>query len=74
MKYGTVTIWRCAAAGIAFSAVETVTSIAFGLGSVLYLLGGEAPSFRRYALAGVSATGCLALGVAFGATVVMPLV
>jgi len=62
------------AAGIAFSAVETVTSIAFGLGSALYLLGGQAPGVRRYALAGVSAMGCLALGAAFGATVVMPLV
>ncbi|MEJ7569268.1 MAG: lysylphosphatidylglycerol synthase domain-containing protein [Gaiellaceae bacterium] len=62
------------AAGIAFSAVETVTSIAFGVGSTLYLLGGQAPGFRRYALVGVSAAGCLALGAAFGATVVMPLV
>ena len=62
------------AAGIAFSAVETVTSIAFGIGSALYLVGGAAPGFRRYALVSVSATGCLALGAAFGATVVMPLV
>jgi len=62
------------AAGIAFSAVETVTSIAFGIGSVMYLLGGVTPGVKRYALAGVSVTGCLAVGVAFGATVVMPLV
>lgn len=62
------------AAGIAFSAVETVTSIAFGVGSVLYLVGGANPGFRRYALAGVSLTGCLALGAAFGLSVVMPLV
>jgi uncharacterized membrane protein YbhN (UPF0104 family) len=62
------------AAGIAFSAVETVTSIAFGIGSALYLLGGVTPGFRRYALAGVSFAGCLAVGAAFGATVVMPLV
>jgi uncharacterized membrane protein YbhN (UPF0104 family) len=67
------------ATGIAFSAVETVTSIVFGAGSALYLVAGQAPGFqapglRRYALAGVSATACLALGAAFGATVVLPLV
>ena len=62
------------AAGIAFSAVETITSIAFGIGSALYLLGGVTPGFRRYALAGVSVTGCLVVGAAFGATVVVPLV
>ena len=62
------------AAGIAFSAVETLTSIAFGIGSVLYLVGGATPGYRRYALAGVSLTGCLAVGAAFGATVLVPLV
>jgi hypothetical protein len=61
--------------GIAFSAVETLTSIAFGVGSALYLLGGaDAGFFRRYALAGVSLAGCLAVGAAFGATVLVPLV
>jgi len=62
------------AAGIAFSAIETMTSIAFGVGSVLYLVGGVSLGFRRYALAGVSLAGCLAVGAAFGATVLMPLV
>jgi uncharacterized membrane protein YbhN (UPF0104 family) len=61
-------------AGIAFSAVETLTSIAFGAGSALYLLGGSAPGARRWTMAAVSATGCLAVGAAFGATVLVPLV
>ena len=60
-------------AGIAFSAVETVTSLAFGTGSALYLVG-AAPGPRRLPAAAAAATACLALGVAFGATVVLPLV
>jgi uncharacterized membrane protein YbhN (UPF0104 family) len=63
------------AAGIAFSAVETVTSLAFGAGSALYLAGNVsgAPA-RRWAATVAGATACLGLGVAFGATVVLPLV
>jgi uncharacterized membrane protein YbhN (UPF0104 family) len=64
-------------AGIAFGAVETITSIAFGAGSVLYLAGAVAPgapSARRWVTAAVSATGCLALAAAFGATVLFPVV
>jgi uncharacterized membrane protein YbhN (UPF0104 family) len=60
-------------AGIAFSAVETVTSLTFGLGSALYLAGGV-PGIRRSLATAAAATACLALGVAFGATVVLPLV
>lgn len=60
--------------GIAFSAVETATSIAFGVGSTLYLLAGEAPGFRRYSLLATSFAGSLAVGAAFGVTVVAPLV
>ena len=64
-------------AGIAFGAVETITSIAFGAGSVLYLAGAVAPAgagMRRWAPAAVSLTGCLALVAAFGATVLFPVV
>jgi uncharacterized membrane protein YbhN (UPF0104 family) len=61
-------------AGIAFGAVETITSIAFGAGSVLYLGGAVAPGTRRWATAAVGAAGCLALGAAFGATVLFPIV
>ena len=61
-------------AGIAFGAVETITSIAFGAGSVLYLAGAVAPGSRRWATAAVGAAGCLALGAAFGATVLFPVV
>lgn len=60
-------------AGIAFSAVETLTSVAFGIGGVLYL-GSAAPGARRWTAAAAAATGCFALGAAFGATVVVPLV
>lgn len=60
-------------AGIAFSAVETLTSVAFGIGSVMYLVGGVSGTRRVFATA-AAATACLALGVAFGATVVLPLV
>ncbi|MBA3348335.1 MAG: flippase-like domain-containing protein, partial [Actinobacteria bacterium] len=60
-------------AGIAFAAVETVTSLAFGAGSVLYLAAG-APGARRWSLAAAGATACLGLGAAFGATVLFPLV
>ena len=60
-------------AGIAFSAVETVTSLAFGVGSLLYLAGG-APGVRRSLATAAAATACLGLGIAFGATVVLPLV
>jgi len=60
-------------AGIAFSAVETVTSIAFGIGSGLYLAT-NAPGARRWTAAAAATTACLGLAVAFGATVVLPLV
>ena len=60
-------------AGIAFSAVETVTSIAFGAGSLLFLASGT-PGARRWTMAAAGATACLGLGAAFGATVVLPLV
>jgi uncharacterized membrane protein YbhN (UPF0104 family) len=60
-------------AGIAFSAVETATSLAFGTGSVLFLLAG-AHTARRWSLAAVGATASLGLVAAFGATVVLPLV
>ena len=61
-------------AGIAFGAVETITSIAFGAGSVLYLAGAVSPGSRRWITATVGAVGCLALGAAFGATVLFPVV
>ena len=60
-------------AGIAFGAVETLTTLALGTGSLLYFAGARADA-RRWRPALVAATGCLALGVAFGATVIVPLV
>ena len=48
-------------AGIAFSAVETVTSLAFGTGSALYLAG-SAPGARRWTATAAAATACLGLG------------
>jgi len=60
-------------AGIAFGAVETLTTLALGTGSLLYFAGSHA-DVRRWRPALVAATGCLALGVAFGATVLVPLV
>ena len=61
------------AAGIAFSAVETLTSVAVGAGGALFLAG-SAPGARRWTAAVAGATACLGLGAAFGATVVLPLV
>jgi uncharacterized membrane protein YbhN (UPF0104 family) len=60
-------------AGIAFSAVETATSLAFGTGSALFLFAG-ARTAPRWSLAAVGATACVGLAAAFGATVVLPLV
>ncbi|MGH3071037.1 MAG: lysylphosphatidylglycerol synthase domain-containing protein [Gaiellaceae bacterium] len=60
-------------AGIALGAVETLTTLALGAGSLLYFLGRRADAVRwRTAL--VAATGCLLLGASFGATVIVPLV
>jgi uncharacterized membrane protein YbhN (UPF0104 family) len=60
-------------AGIALGAAETLTTLALGSASILYFLGAraEGPSWRTAAAA---ATGCFALGAAFGATVLVPLV
>jgi uncharacterized membrane protein YbhN (UPF0104 family) len=60
-------------AGIAFGAVETLTTLALGCGSMLYFAGGRTEA-RRWRTALISATGCLALGALFGATVIFPLV
>ncbi len=60
-------------AGIAFGAVETLTTLALGCGSLLYFAGGRTDA-QRWRTAAVSVAGCLALGVAFGATVLVPLV
>ena len=60
-------------AGIAFGAVETLTTLALGCGSLLYFAGGRTDA-QRWRTALVSVAGCLALGVAFGATVIVPLV
>lgn len=60
-------------AGIAFGAVETLTTLAFGCGSLLYFAG-RRPDARRWQSAAAAATGCFVLGAAFGATVLFPLV
>ena len=60
-------------AGIAFGAVETLTTLALGTGSLLYFAGARADA-RRWRPVLAAATGCFALGLAFGATVIVPLV
>lgn len=60
-------------AGLAFGAVETLTTLALGAGSLLYFAGSRT-DLQRWRPALVSATGCLALAGAFGATVIVPLV
>jgi uncharacterized membrane protein YbhN (UPF0104 family) len=60
-------------AGVAFSAVETVTSLVFGAGSLLYLIG-DVSNARRLLANAAAMVVCFGLGVAFGATVVLPLV
>jgi uncharacterized membrane protein YbhN (UPF0104 family) len=60
-------------AGIAFGAVETLTTLACGSASLLYFAG-RGVERRRWQAATVALTGCFVLGVAFGATVIFPLV
>ena len=60
-------------AGIAFGAVETLTTVALGCGSLLYFAGRRTDA-RRWRTAAVGFSGCLALAAAFGATVLAPLV
>ena len=60
-------------AGIAFGVVETLTTLTLGCGSLLYFAGCRTDA-RRWRTAAVSVAGCLALGAAFGATVLVPLV
>jgi uncharacterized membrane protein YbhN (UPF0104 family) len=60
-------------AGIAFGAVEMLTTLALGTGSLLYFAGQRAGA-HQWRAAAVAATGCFALGAAFGATVIVPLV
>lgn len=60
-------------AGIALGAVETLTTLALGSGSLLYFLGRRTDA-RRWHTAAAAMTGCFALGAAFGATVLVPLV
>ena len=60
-------------AGIALGAVETLTTLALGSGSILYFLAGRANA-RQWHTAAAAMTGCFVLGAAFGATVLVPLV
>ncbi len=60
-------------AGLALGAVETLTTLGLGSASILYFLAQRADA-RRWHTAAAAATGCLALGAAFGATVLVPLV
>ena len=60
-------------AGIAFGVVETLTTLTLGCGSLLYFAGCRTDA-SRWRTAAVSVCGCLALGAAFGATVLAPLV
>ena len=59
-------------AGIAFNVVETVSSLAFGAGSALYLAGAQT-AVRRWAPVAAGVTACAALAGAFSWTVLVPL-
>jgi len=59
-------------AGIAFNAVETLSALAFGAGSALYLASGTSLLRRRLATV-AAAAGCMGLASAFGWTVLYPL-
>ena len=58
--------------GIAFNAVETLSSLAFGAGAALYLASGTSLLRRRLATV-AAAAGCMGLASAFGWTVLYPL-
>jgi uncharacterized membrane protein YbhN (UPF0104 family) len=58
--------------GIAFNAVETLVSLAFGAGSGLYLASGTSLLRRRLATV-AGAVGCAAVASAFSWTVLLPL-
>jgi uncharacterized membrane protein YbhN (UPF0104 family) len=60
-------------AGIAFGAVETLTTLGMGAGSLLYFAGLRA-DVPRWRTAAIAAMGCVGLAAAFGATVIAPLV
>jgi uncharacterized membrane protein YbhN (UPF0104 family) len=60
-------------AGIALGAVETLTTLACGSASLLYFAAQRADE-RRWQTALAASTACFALGAAFGATVLVPLV
>lgn len=66
---GTVAV----SAGIALGAVETLTTLALGSASLLYFAAQRA-DVRRWQTATATVTACVALGAAFGATVIAPLV
>ena len=59
-------------AGIAFNVVETVSSLAFGAGSALYLASAQT-AVRRWAPIAAGGTACAALAGAFSWTVLVPL-
>lgn len=61
------------AAGIAFGAVETLTTLSCGAASLLYFAGRRSVD-RRWLTTAVAATGCTAIAAVFGATVIFPLV
>ena len=60
-------------AGIAFGAVETLTTLGMGAASLLYFaaLRADVPRWRTAAIA---TAGCVGIAAAFGATVIVPLV
>lgn len=60
-------------AGIAFGAIETLTTLACGASSLLYFASRRAVD-RRWQTAVAAATGCVMVAGAFGATVIFPLV
>jgi uncharacterized membrane protein YbhN (UPF0104 family) len=61
-------------AGIAFHAIESATSLVYGIGGALFLAGGASHGARRWVLVATATTACLALGTAFGMTVLVDVV
>ena len=62
------------AAGIAFHAVETAVGLMFGIASLVWMAPYPSPAARRIALLAGAGSWALAIGGAFGATVLVPLV
>jgi uncharacterized membrane protein YbhN (UPF0104 family) len=60
--------------GIALHGIQTLASLLYGAGGILFLAGGSSTGARRWALVATATTASLALGAAFGMTVLVDVV